>query len=318
MQLFETKNNPIPQGATVGGVVTPDRVTLRYARWQAIKRPSKGTVLILSGRTEFIEKYFETVEDLRNRGFGVLVFDWRGQGGSTRMLDNPNKGYIEDFSQYVTDFNTILEEIALPDCVAPFYVLGHSTGSLVALLSEPKEKNRIHRMVLASPMLALDNLPFSQSTLKYLTGTATVLGLGEAFIEKGQLTMETRPFDQNRLTSDLARFQRNREFANAYPKLVIGGATVAWIYAACRAMDEIADPGLRGQLSVPTLLIAAGDDHVVSADAAEELGDYLPNATCLVIDKAKHEMLQERDEFREQLLAAFDAFVPGTNDFPGQ
>jgi len=312
MQLFETENNPVPDGATVGAVDTPDGVNLRYAHWQAVKRPSKGTVLVLTGRTEFIEKYFETVADLRDRGFGVLVFDWRGQGGSTRMLDNPKKGYIEDFSQYGVDFNTILEEIALPDCVAPFYVLGHSTGSLVALLSEPKEKNRIQRMVLTSPMLALNGLPFRQSTLKYLTGTATVLGLGEAFIEKGQLTMETRPFNQNKLTSDLVRFQRSREFAIAYPELVIGGATIAWIYAACRAMDEIADPELRDQLSVPTLLVAAGDDHVVSADATEELGDYLPNASCLVIDNAKHEMLQERDEFREQLLAAFDAFVPGT------
>ncbi len=312
MQLFETEKNPIPDGAVVGAINTPDGISLRYAHWQAIKRPSKGTVLILTGRTEFIEKYFETVGDLRNRGFGVLVFDWRGQGGSTRMLDNPKKGYIEDFSQYVTDFNTILENIALPDCVAPFYVLGHSTGSLVALLSEPKEKNRIQRMVLTSPMLALNSLPFRQSTLKYLCGTATVLGLGEAYVEKGQLSMETRPFEQNKLTSDLTRFQRNREFANAHPKLVIGGATIAWIYAACRAMDEIAEPDLRAQLSVPTLLIAAGDDHVVSTEAAEELGDYLPNAHSLVIDNAKHELLQERDEFREQLLAAFDAFIPGT------
>ena len=91
MRLYETENNPIPDDAKVGGVDTPDGVSIRYAHWQAVKRPSKGTILILTGRTEFIEKYFETVNDFRKRGFGVLVFDWRGQGGSERMLDNPKK-----------------------------------------------------------------------------------------------------------------------------------------------------------------------------------------------------------------------------------
>lgn len=312
MRLYETEKNPIPEGAKVGSVDTPDGVTLRFAHWQAIKRPSKGTILILTGRTEFIEKYFETVSDFRNRGFGVLVFDWRGQGASSRMLDNPKKGYIEDFSQYVTDFNTILEEIALPDCVAPFYVVAHSTGSLVALMAMPKERNRIQRMVLTSPMLALNSLPFSQATLKYLTGSATVLGLGEAYVERGPSSIQTRAFDKNNLTSDLARFQRNRDFSNAYPDLAIGGATIGWIYAACRAMDEMMEPETRAQLSVPTLLIAAGDDKVVSPESAEELGNDIPSATCLVIDGAKHEQFQERDEFREQLMAAIDAFIPGS------
>jgi lysophospholipase len=312
MQLFETEKNQIPEGAHVGGVETSDGIHLRYAHWQAIKRPSKGTVLILSGRTEFIEKYFETVSDLRLRGFGVLVFDWRGQGGSSRLLNNRKKGYIEDFDQYVIDFNTILEEVALPDCVAPFYILGHSTGSLVALMSMPAEKNRIRRMVLTSPLLALNSLPFSQSTLKYLCGTATTLGMGEAYIDQGAKSMSTRMFKANMLTSDTARFLRNREFAIAYPDLVIGGATVRWIYAACKAMEQLADPEFRAQLSVPALLVGAGHDQVVSSKAAEELGDNVNTATCLIIDGARHEQLHERDLYREQLWAAFDAFIPGT------
>jgi len=34
----------------------------------------------------------------------------------------------------------------------------------------------------------------------------------------------------------------------------------------------------------------------------------------LMIDGARHEILQERDIYREPLLAAFDAFIPGTDD----
>ncbi len=312
MKLYETEHNPIPEGTHCGGIETPDGISLRYARWKAVKRPTKGTVIILTGRTEFIEKYFETVEELRARGFAALVFDWRGQGGSSRMLNNPMKGYVEDFGQYELDFNTILEEIALPDCPPPFYVLGHSTGSLVALLSMPAERNRIQRMVLTSPLLALKSLPFSQSTLKYLCGAASAVGMGEAYVEQGPTNMLTRPFKSNKITSDTARFHRNREFANKWPDLVIGGATIRWIYAACKAMDQLADSEFRQRLNVPTLLVGAGGDEVVSSEAAEELGNAVPSASCLVIDGAKHEQFQERDIYRQQLWAAFDAFIPGS------
>lgn len=312
MQLFETENNPIPDGAHVDGLQTRDGIDLRYARWQATKRPSKGTVIILSGRTEFIEKYFETISDLRDRGFGVLIFDWRGQGGSSRMLDNHKKGYIEDFDQYIIDYNAILERVALPDCTGPYFVLGHSTGSLVAMLAAPAEKNRIQRMVLLSPLLALNNLPFSQSTLKNLCGTATVLGLGESYVQGGASTMETRSFKANKVTSDIGRFSRNQQFARQYPELVIGGATITWIFAACKAMDRLADQEFRTGLTIPTLLVSAGNDKVVLNRATEEFCDAVFAATHLTIDGARHELLQERDIYRQQIWAAFEAFVPGS------
>ena len=77
-------------------------MALRYARW----RPPpgrKGTVCLFQGRGEFIEKYFETVRDLRARGFAVARLDWRGQGRSQRMLTDRLKGYVGDFAEYERD-----------------------------------------------------------------------------------------------------------------------------------------------------------------------------------------------------------------------
>ena len=64
--------------------------------------PPQGTVCILQGRAEFIEKYFETVGDLLLRGFAVATFDWRGQGLSARRLGNPRKGHVRRFDDYRT------------------------------------------------------------------------------------------------------------------------------------------------------------------------------------------------------------------------
>ncbi|NKB52421.1 MAG: hypothetical protein GKR97_09385 [Rhizobiaceae bacterium] len=65
-------------------------------------------------------------------------------------------------------------------------------------------------------------------------------------------------------------------------------------------------------ISIPTLLIAAGNDPIVSPSAVELFGRKMRSGAFLTISGARHELLQERDLYREQFLAAFDAFVPGT------
>lgn len=311
IRLHEIPSNPIPSGATVGCVVTNDGVELRYARWEAALRPSKGTVLLLHGRTEFIEKHFEAVNDLRSRGFGVLSFDWRGQGGSTRLLRDPKKGHVENFNQYLMDLETILTEIALPDCKPPFYIVAHSTGALVSLMAAPLLRNRVRRMVLVSPLLALADIPVPQGTLQKILGILTFLGAGKAYLKYGKAP-EQRPFISNRLTSDTQRFQRKLAILQAAPELAIGAPTIAWMFAACRAMAQVNAPGFSNAISIPTLLVAAGSDKVVSPAAIEKFGKSMRSGAFLTISGAKHELLDERDVFRQQLFAAFDAFVPGS------
>ncbi len=96
MKLFGVEDNQPPPDAVVGVVATADGVKLRYARWPS-RRRALGTVCLLEGRSESIERYYETITDLRRRGFVVATFDWRGQGGSDRRLHNRGKGHVELF-----------------------------------------------------------------------------------------------------------------------------------------------------------------------------------------------------------------------------
>ena len=161
----------MPAGAVSGIVETSDGIELRFARWKATKKPTLGTVLLLHGRSEYIERTYETVDDLRSRGFEVISFDWRGQGGSDRILEDTRRGYVDDFKDYTVDLETIINQVALPDCKAPYYILAHSTGSLVSILSAPKISNTIQRMVLAAPFLGLGRQPISDPLVKMLAGT---------------------------------------------------------------------------------------------------------------------------------------------------
>ena len=109
MELYAIDGNPVPDGAVVGTVVTPRR---RAAALRALaddrQRRSRGTVCLLQGRGEAIEKYFETVGDLRRRGFAVAIFDWRGQGGSDRRLRNPLKAHVDSFAEYDRDLEAFM------------------------------------------------------------------------------------------------------------------------------------------------------------------------------------------------------------------
>jgi lysophospholipase len=304
--------NPMPEKAIGGRFTTRDGLALRYACFAATGRPLKGTVIILPGRNECIEKYFETIRDLNARGLGVAIFDWRGQGGSDRMLRDPQRGYVDSFADYVRDLEQFFDDIVLPDCRAPFYVLGHSTGSVVALLAAPVLTNRVRRMVLVAPLIALTGFPISMQTIHRLATTLYALGLGSMYMVGGPRPRETKPFATNVLTTDHARYARNALLYETHPDLALGGPTVAWVRAACIASEIVQDEAFIARLHIPMLFIAAGADAVVSTPAIERYVRRVKAASLLTIDGARHELIQEADLYREQLLAAFDAFVPGT------
>jgi lysophospholipase len=108
--LVSIPGNPCPEGAVTGTTTTADGVTLRFARWPAVA-DARGTVCVFTGRSEAIEKYFETVRDLRRRRFAVTVMDWRGQGHSSRQPADGRKGHVESFSEFELDVAALLQQV---------------------------------------------------------------------------------------------------------------------------------------------------------------------------------------------------------------
>jgi lysophospholipase len=76
-------------------------------------------------------------------------------------------------------------------------------------------------------------------------------------------------------------------------------------------MREFEDPDFPRRTLTPTLVIAAGADRVTDTRATERFASRLRAGRLVIIDGAEHELLMERDVFRNQFFAAFDAFIPG-------
>jgi lysophospholipase len=311
MKLVSIPANPVPENVVTGAVKTRDGVTLRFARW-APPAGRKGTVLLLQGRAEFIEKYFECVRDLRARGFAVTAFDWRGQGLSDRALPDRRKGYVRNFSEYVIDLETVMQEVVLPDCPPPFFCLGHSMGGTVALRCCHDGNRWFERVVLSAPLIAL-----TPGRYLHIAAPAArlmrLLGRGSAYVPGGSSKpADAEDFIGNVLTSDPVRYARTVAVLEEEPDLALGAPTVAWADATLRQLKKFAAPSYALRVRHPVLLVAAGRDEVVSTPAIERFGSNLVAGRHLILAGSRHEILQEQDQFRAQFWAAFDAFVPGT------
>ncbi|MEP4704742.1 MAG: alpha/beta hydrolase, partial [Hyphomicrobiales bacterium] len=118
------------------------------------------------------------------------------------------------------------------------------------------------------------------------------------------------PFKGNLITSDETRFDRFNELLAAHPELGIGSATNSWTNSACRSMKRVLKFKFIRAIDVPMLIIASGSDQIVSTPSIEKITPKMRAGHHIVIRNARHEIMLERDELREQFWAAFDAFIP--------
>lgn len=345
MTLIDHPDNPIPAGAVSGMLRTTDGVQIRYAHWPAQDGPRKGTVTLLQGRAESIEKYFEVVGDLRRRGFAVIAFDWRGQGGSQRLLRNRIKGHVTHFRKYRDDLRTVLKKVSLAEYAGPHFALAHSTGGAVLLSDTARLRTMLDRAVISAPLLGLQKfetrerhstkwqrfvsaLPFRKSAASpigsYTSGARNLtekvafsmsfvlfhLGFGRLYLP-GRDRDPHGDFETNRQTSDRGRFERYNELLKVSPEIAIGAPTIGWLHAAARCMLSFRRRDAGPKIVLPCLVVAAGADTIVSTPAIEEFASRAKAVGYVEIAGARHELLMEADAFREQFWAAFDAFVPG-------
>lgn len=309
-RLIGYPGNNVPEGTECGYFAVSDGRRLRYALLRE-GHGFKGTVCLLQGRGDFIERYFETMTDLRQRGFAVATFDWRGQGGSDRPLRNRNKNHVKNFDQYEDDLSSFISRILMPDCPPPYYALGHSMAGCI-LIRALRRHAWFTKVVLTAPMFSIRTSPWPGWLARVLAPSLCFLGLGRMFVPgERRWPLTLKDFPGNNLTSDLGRFTRDVHTVEIAPELGVGAPTVRWVKSAFYAMDDVMRPAKNRVVRVPILVVAADKELVTSTEACHQLAQREPSVVTVVVNYSRHEILMERDEVREQFWAAFDAFVEG-------
>jgi lysophospholipase len=274
-----------------------DGVRLRLAHWPGAERH----VLILPGRTEWIEKYACVVRTLAGAGWGAFVLDWRGQGLSDRLAPDARLGHVARFSDYQIDLHAAL---AAAETLAPgpLPIIAHSMGGCI-LFRGLVNGLRPPAVAFSAPMWGLDQPPSGlRSILRMGAALRSPFGRDVAYVpttgpDYGLVSMG---LEGNVLTRDRAQFERMKAQLVAHPDLTIGGPSLRWLAGALielRALARLAAP------EVPALIGLGGSERVVSPGAIRARAEGWRAAELVEYPEAEHEILMERPEVRDDFLA---------------
>ncbi len=284
---------------------------LRFGRREVSGAGAEGIVLLLNGRSEFLEKYAEVAGELVFRGYTVLSFDWRGQGLSVRELENRQKGYVRTFDDYLEDLDIFYRQIVAP-LGLPVTLLAHSMGGHLGLRFMHDTPSAVSRAVVVSPMIDIVTWPFPLIAARRIAKIACAAGFGETYVVGGtNYAPDKIGFENNRLTHDPVRFSNEGQLIAQTPDLALGDVTYAWLKAAFDSIQRLKAGSYAGKIRTPVMLVSAGQDRVVSIVAQQRLARRLPDCRFISLPKARHEILHETDEIRRVFWNHFDAFTAG-------
>lgn len=294
MDIVTIAENPAPEGldlvwvAGVGG-----------KRMRAAFAPCPGaraTALIAPGRSEFIEKYFETARDLVARGFCVVLVDQRGQGLSDRLTAHEALGHMDDFGAAAADLAAGFAAFA-QRCPRPHVLVAHSMGGAIALKALIEAAFQPDAAFFSAPMWGI-RMPLGAEPL---VRAMAAMGLAEQVAPGQTARVGPEAFEGNPVTQDSLRHARCNALLVANARVGLAGPTVGWI---TRALDLCASFTAEAcaKVTIPVVVGVAGAEKLVDNEAVMRVAGQIPGARTEQFEGAMHELLMETDPVRARAL----------------
>ncbi|RPH62974.1 MAG: alpha/beta hydrolase [Burkholderiales bacterium] len=275
---------PAPESFTLD---RPDGTRLHGLCWrpaEATASPSR-TVVMVHGLSEHIGRYAALGDWFAARGWTLRGHDHRGHGRS-----QGRRGTVSSSYDLVDDLAAAIDALAT-EASSPPLLMGQSLGGLVAVTYALRHPERIAGLVLSSPALAPGLNAFQKVLLALMSRMAPDLALGNG-LDPSKLSHDTAvvraylddPLVHDRISARLGRF----------------------IVDASRDAIERAP-----ELSVPTLLIYAGDDRLVDPEGSREFARRAPRSLLVAHEYPAlwHEILNETPAERRAVLDDLGAWL---------
>ncbi len=311
-RFVELDMNPTPQAAqiSVGMLKARDGVMLRNAVFlPEIKdgETLRGTIILMTGYSEFIEKYFETVSDLLALGYAVVMPEWRAHGLSEGRGSDTSRLHLQDFDVNLRDLEDRWEKLVarLPK---PHLGLAHSMGGQISLRAAQAHPNWFDALAQCAPMLGVA-VPWHMRQIVKVTALIYRLrGQLDSWMPGQPVAVRPAPLEENRITHDAARFERGEALYASEPMLQVNGRSVGWVATVFDIMPKTLRPAFLRSIKTPLFIASAEDEMLVDNCAHETALKYLPHGQGKFYPKARHELLMEKDATRQAFLADVEAF----------
>jgi lysophospholipase len=295
----------------IGMLKLPDGAVIRHACWEP-PQLAHATLLMLNGRSEFIEKYDELARDWTARGYRVFSLDWRGQGLSTRPLPPPRqqRHYLTDFGVLEEDLQYFLERVVVPRQAGPLVMYAHSMGGHIAARYLATDRRRFAAAVLSAPMVDISTNGVPRPIVRVLAAIMTMIGFGTAYaLGQRDYDPQKHSFATNPVTHDPKRWAVHHQWFRSHPELRVGGVTWAWLNATFRSVDLLARAETVAGVDLPLLVLSPEQDPLIPRDAHREFSLRYHNCDLIHYPDARHEVLMETDDLRSQAWADIDSFL---------
>jgi len=302
----------IPEDASESRWVAADGHSVRRLDWPEPDGAPRGSLLFMPGRGDAYEKYLETCEHWRRRGWRVTAADWRGQAGSGRLGADDHTGHVDDFALWVSDLAAFWRSWA-GERDGPLVLVAHSMGGHLALRAVAERA--LHpvpaALVLSAPML--DVLPEGLPALVKHGVAGVMCRVGEP--RRPAWKWSEKPgavpaFRQALLTHDDERYADELWWRRERPELVMGPGSWGWVAAAMASIRGLNRPGVLEAIDIRVCIVATTSDRLVGSRAIRRIEARLPRVQSIWFGaEAAHEILREADAVRDRALAGIDAFL---------
>tara|TARA_B100000678_G_scaffold80108_1_gene66459 strand:- start:9950 stop:10882 length:933 start_codon:yes stop_codon:yes gene_type:complete len=304
--LVIVEGNPAPKGAEVRWLNGLEGRKLRMCVAPSTAEAPRGTAIVCPGRTEFIEKYFETARELQDMGFAIVILDWPGQGLSSRLLPDSKKGHIDRFATFMNALRVALEEMG-SELPRPYISIAHSMGGAIALAAITQKYVEVDAAAFSAPMWGLKSRFMG---MKYLAWAMKTLGQGASFIPVKNMPTT---FEDNIVTHDRRRWDIQEKLISTLPALELGQVTWSWVGASLDVIDAFARPDALKDVTCPVLIATAGEEELVDNASHERIAAQLADAEHIYLPTARHEILMETDDIRAEFWSAFVRLLDRAN-----
>ncbi len=304
-EFVEATTNPTPANAQVGYLKARDGAVLRGAVFTP--ETPRGTIVLMTGYSEYIEKYFETVSDLMALGYCVVIPEWRGHGLSEGRGKEHTRLHLTDFDINLRDLEDRWERLVAP-LPKPHLGLAHSMGGQISLRAAKAHPEWFEALAQCAPMHGI-SLPLPINILlRGLMSVYRVLGKSDSW--NPVVPPSEHPVDAktNHVTYDLKRFRRGEKLVMQEPRLQVNGASLGWMGAAFSAMMNSKKPAYLNAISTPLYIGTAEDEALVDNGAQEHVLKHVQNGQGDFYPKARHELLMEKNATRKAFLKNIEAF----------
>jgi len=279
----------------------------------SIKNGNANAIVISQGRNESIFKYKELAFDLSQQGYDLYLIDHRGQGFSERFGGDSHRGHIEQFQDYVDDFNHYIVSLDLAKHYQQRYLLSHSMGGTISALYLQQYTHPFQASVFISPMFSINLGGISERIAQIITYSSAEIcswfNDKACYIFAGS-GYNKEVFANNELTSSKIRFKSSINTFEQYPQAKLGSPTMRWVAESISATRQAVANA--SKINIPILIIQAGADAVVTPEGQNAFFKNITSCKSkrlINIAGAKHEILLESDRYRLPALTAALTFL---------